>query len=281
MLSKIDWLSFTIDLGQTEHKRDANHMVDEIMTVLDFIAPQLFFWLGMDGDNAPTKARAPYSMAWRWVTRSLTVYCHPNLQHVLFEISGQGCDLLDADGTFPDVLTFALPRITRLDVATDILTETRPIDFYAMRDVGRFKTHSELISPSGETCYVGSQTSDRHCRVYRYNAPHERSHLLRVEVVLRSKTAQIAAAGILQRGLPYVAASLGNVFGWTHEDWRPSQPEADTLRAYRPDRHNGKTEYWLASQVKPTLMRLHRTGALDVLKWFDANIREELQHGTS
>lgn len=277
MLVKVDWISFTLDLGlATTKARNALHMPEEIMNVLDFVHPMMGEWLHISDENAACPSRAPYSLAWRWTTRGMTIFCHPNLQHVLFEISGRGCDLLFVEQTLNPLLERIMNNLTRLDIAVDILTETRPSAFVALRDEGRFKTHSEFTSASGDTCYIGSMSSGRYARVYRYNAPHERSRLLRVETVTRNVNARLCAQSVLDLGLQRTANSLGQVFGWAHADWQPQGNNVAVMKAYRPERHIGKTEFWLAKQVVPSLLRLHRDGTLDVMEWFEHYILQEL-----
>jgi Uri superfamily endonuclease len=171
------------------------------------------------------------------------------------------------------------PHLTRLDIACDILTETRPLDFVTKRNPGRFKSHSEVFSESGETCYVGSKQSNRYARVYRYNAPHERAHLLRVEYVIRAEDAVLTANALLQSGQDAVAKSLGRQYGWYHEDWNVEDTSDARLVAYRPDRREGKTLYWLNDTIAPLLVRLAREGIIDPDLWFYENVTQVIRKG--
>lgn len=125
-----------------------------------------------------------------------------------------------------------------------------------------------MRSESGETCYLGSQKSNRYARVYRYHPPHPRAAFLRCEMVCRDQDAKDTANAILHHGLRNTAAALGGVFGWTHSDWTLTPPTDLELAAYRADRHGGKTEYWLHAQVIPALRKLKREGKIEQLESF-------------
>lgn len=275
MLVKIDWLSFTVRIdaigeGSTDQRgiRETAHLAALAIEDLGITCERL----GMTKNFIPSKGRKPYSHAYSWLDNGVTLFFHPRLDHALVEISGKGCDALLRDYWALDVLRPIAPRLTRIDVACDMLTETRPVDFSSQRIDGRFRSHSETISESGETCYIGSKTSNRYAKVYRYNPPHERSAFLRAEFTLKAEDAKNTATSIINDGLMPVATALGSAFGWLHPDWQPSSATAAELRAYRADRKEGKTLYWLNDTIAPLLLRLHREGTLDVTDWFQANV---------
>lgn len=274
MIHKVDWISFTVDVGVGEG-RQSQWMPGLIGDALRLLDPDAESLMGLHTEAIPSGGRKPYSTSLSWESQHIRLFFHPNLPHALFEISGQGCDLLDLNGNLHSVLQLALNRLTRLDVATDMLTMVNPVDFTLARDVGRFKSSGYINSPSGTTCYVGSRSSDRYARVYRYNPPHDRSHLLRCEVQLKGMNARLAAQQILTTDVSSVAQALGTVFGWRHSAWQPSEDETVVLRSWRPERHLGKTEYWLNSQVAPVLRRLHRENILNVREWLENNVLQE------
>lgn len=266
MLVKLDWLSFSIpvDTAKMETEQDAPA---QIVASINDLHPDLSEWLSLGDRFEARNGRAPYRTAWAREDGGLVVFSNPLLPHALLEISGRGCDRLQAIGKTNEVLSSVARRLTRLDLACDILTDTRPKDFVEGRDLGRFKANSYVSSESGETAYVGAKTSDRYARVYRYNHPHERSHLLRVEYVVKGENAKITANAILEQGARSVVATLGNSFGWVHDDWRLDD-EAAELAVYRPDRREGKTLFWLSDTIAPLLVRLHKQGTIDVQGWF-------------
>lgn len=271
MLVKLDWLSFTVKFQEGEGRTvlETAHLAAlEIEELADGLCERLH----ITGDWKPSRGRAPYSHSFSWEDNGVTLFVHPNLNHALVEISGKGCDAVLTDDWAWDVLKPISGRLTRIDVACDMLCETRPLDFTKQREQGRFKSHSEAVSESGETAYIGSRTSNRYARVYRYNAPHERSMFLRSEFVLKAEDARATALAIINDGLNAVSVSLGTQFGWLHPVWQPSATEGSELTAYRPDRREGKTLYWLNDTIAPLLLKLHRQGTVDVVKWFNENV---------
>ena len=272
MLVKVDWLSWSVNIGVGEGRGilETARLAFEALAELD---PSLAARLIGKADYIPARGRAPYSHSFSWHDNGLTLFIHPNLPHALFEMSGKGCDAILHDDWMWDILEPLRERLTRVDIACDMLTDVRPLDFVSQRAEGRFKSHSEAVSESGETCYIGSRTSNRYARVYRYNAPHERAHLLRSEFVLKAEDAKAIAHSIIQDGLMAVAAALGDKFGWQHPVWQPSATEPAEVKAYRPDRREGKTLFWLNDTIAPLLLRLHREGTIDVLEWFEENVK--------
>lgn len=276
MLIKIDWISFSIpmDVSKMEDDRDAP---SQVISSVDHLHKDLSEWLSLEAGFEARKGRAPYSTSWHREDGGLVVFTNPRLPHALIEISGKGCDLLADGGNINNVLSASASRLTRIDIACDIATATRPLAFAERRDIKRFKAHSYVHSESGETYYVGAKTSDRYCRVYRWSEPHPRYALLRVEYVIKAENAKITARAILEEGLSSVAANLGLNFGWQHPDWRLDD-EAAELAVYRPERRTGKTVYWLCDTIAPLIVRLQAEGVLDAEEWFSDYVISKIKN---
>lgn len=279
MITHIDWLSFTVPVGVGEGI--PLHRLGAVChdALIQNIGSHARFLFGRD-DLVPGKGRAPYSISWSRPDFGVTMFAHPQLPHALVEVTGRGCEALGKYKGAEDFLEKITPRLTRLDVACDMLTPTRPNYFVQHREEGRFKAWSEVVSESGHTIYVGSRHSDRYCRVYRYNEPHPRAALLRCEFVLKAEQARLAASTLLTEGLDSYAASLGNTFGWTHPDWQPAVHTDAEATAWRPERRQGKTVRWVYSQVLPSLLKLHSEGALDLRAFFENEILPSLDNIT-
>lgn len=275
MLTRVDWISFSvhIETGEDTGNYEALYLAAAEITALSERLPD---WLDIRGDFEVGGGRAPYRDSWRWKDQGVTIFTHPALSHALIEISGRGCERLHANGFIPDVLRAVRDHITRLDLASDIRCDVRPKEFEAQRHEGRFKSRSEVVSESGETIYIGARSSNRYARVYRYNAPHERSEFLRVEHVVKSDDARISAAFLLEFGEVALAAEFGRAFGWEHPLWSPDAPSTPELEVYRPDRKEGKTLFWLAESVAPCLVRLSNDGVLDLEEWLDTYVRPRI-----
>lgn len=271
MISKIDWLSFSLPVD-LEEDGGVGALTYSVGAAFDNFNDQLLHLLGLDGEVVPQKGRKPYSHAWTLPQGGLTLYAHPNLPHCLVEISGRGCEALAADGVLPHILRIVSSRATRVDIATDIPTDTTPVQFATLRDQGRFKSYSQVESASGSTYYVGAKTSDRYARVYRYNPPHERAHLLRVEVVSKGPQAKVVADMLTRQEPAALASEFGKIFGWASSAWQPDVQSDETLVSWRPERHKGKSVFWLHAQVIPAMLKLHREGDIDLKELWEEYI---------
>jgi len=271
VLTKIDWISASISLPNRGSE-------DERVTEEAIIAELYRRWRDMPAIlhiadmQKRDKGRAPYSVSWHTPDNGITIMYHPRLNHALIEVSGKGCDLLEEEGTLGILLETMQERVTRIDIAADMLTDTKPTDFALNRKEGRFKSHSSFISESGETYYVGSRDSNRYARVYRYNPPHERAPFLRVEYVLKAEDAKLAATYILTNGVQPIVKDLGDKFGWLSPDWQPDTQSVEEFQAYRAERKQGKTLFWLGDTVAPLLLRLMRDGDIDLARWLEENV---------
>lgn len=273
----IDWLSFTGKRTPQEGDTISKAM-DDAFTYLEEINPVILDVIATSGMWKWGGGRKPYSASYQRADFGISIYVHPRLPHFLIEMTGKGCASLSDHPSAQLFLESVTPLLTRLDLACDMTCDTDPLAFVSEREEGRFKAHSEFVSESGTTAYVGSRTSNRYARVYRYNPPHERSHLLRSEFVVKGEDAKRAATAILAHGHLAVAKTLGTQFGWQHASWFVESPTEAELRAYRPDRREGKTIYWLADTVAPLLVRLSREGTIDVQEWFATNVLRFLEN---
>lgn len=259
MITKIDWISFSVPVRYPENVALTSAPQYVSRAILD-TAGQGWVQAFHDVEFEYGGGRAPFTHSMRASDYGVFIWFSLKQPFVLVEISGRGCDYLSDTGTLPAVLHSVRERVTRLDVACDMLCDTKPVDFVNCREGAKFKSGSEMRSEMGETVYLGSQKSNRYARVYRYNPPHPRAAFLRCEMVLRDQDAKDTTNAILFHGLSQTAAALGGVFGWTHSEWKLTPPTDLELQAFRPDRHGGKTEYWLHAQVLPAIEKLLREG---------------------
>jgi len=266
MLCKVDWISFTLDLGVGQG-RQAYAMTGIIADTLRSFWPAGPVTLGLHDAYVPGPGRKPYSQSVTWEEAHIKLFFHPFLSHCLFEISGQGCQILEERASLNGLLEAVSARLTRLDIAVDMNTDSKPREFVAQQQGGRFKSHAEVNSRDGETCYVGSRSSDRFARVYRYNPPHERAHLLRCEYQLKHENAVLAAQGVMAMGCEYVALQLAKTFGWAYDQAQLSLMDVEALAAHRPVRAEGRTDFWLAAQVEPALKRRYQGRPGEFLAW--------------
>lgn len=275
MHAKIDWLSFTVLMPDSSVNQGIDNHWAEIVKAMTALTPNIFELLGYV-EPSRGGGRKPYSDSVTWADNGIALFYNPKLPHALIEISGKGCDYVESLGHGYALLAAIHPRLTRLDIAADMLCDTTPTEFTSKRSKGRFSSHSEMVSESGETCYIGSRSSNRYGRVYRYNPPHPRSHLLRSEFVLKAEDARITLDAVLSQGLMPVVKALGEQFGWLHPSWQVDEAAPAELQVWRPERREGKTLFWLNDTIAPLLVRLHEEGTIDAYQWFDENIAPHL-----
>lgn len=279
MFVKVDWMSFSLTWA-LDNGREGEYLLKNMSDALsDLGFAELPEKLNMFVAWERQLGRAPYRESLFDVTSGIRIYYHPNLQHCLFELSGTACDWLERRGDLYYTLNAVQSRLTRIDIAADMLTDVRPSEFVVARDEKRFKSSGSQISESGETYYLGSRHSNRFCRVYRYNPPHERSHLLRCEFQVKAEDARKMPAVIFSEGIEAVAESLKEKFGFRHECWAQKDVSPAEIKAWRPDRKEGKTLFWLADTVAPLLARLQSEGVIDVQTWIEENVMPLLAKG--
>lgn len=271
MITKIDWISFSFEVKTNGD----GHELQTLNTAKNGLArldPKLPEFLSFDEGYQAGNGRAPYSVGWKHASDGYTLFTNSATPHALIEISGRGCDFLADGQSLKYLLETTAARVTRLDIAQDILCDTDPLEFTVRRDGKRFKSHSYAISDSGTTSYIGSRTSDRYCRVYRYNAPHPRSQFLRIEYSIKVENAKSTARAILKDGLEATGAALGAAFGWKHPIYSTDAPEPAELAVWRPERRQGNTVYWLNDTIGPLVARLHNEGLIDVYDWLQSSV---------
>jgi hypothetical protein len=209
------------------------------------------------------RGRAPYFFGWRDIDKGISIFASGKLNHFTVEHSGKGIRFLERQGLLDDMLYKNRDRVSRIDIAVDIEDWISPSAFAADRDAGRFKTYSDLSSPSGVTCYVGSMHSDRYARVYRYNPPHPRAHLLRVEHVFRRDNAKQVAFALCVEGIEAVVAGSWRDFGWLYPMADLESVAPADLTTFRPERKMGSTLRWLIKVAAPSFKRLVGEGIIE------------------
>lgn len=187
--------------------------------------------------------------------------------HILIEMPGTACQAARDGEYLMWIIAQAARRLTRLDLAVDIVTDLTPGDFTRSGYNERFKSYAEIVSESGETQYVGSMKSERYARVYKYNAPHPRAGTLRVEHVLRSDYAKSAAAHLDGGDVRSLATILGNTWGWKSLAWQPEFLTDGKLKAQRSDRHEPGRVRWLYNVVMPALVKAGKEGLIDLAEF--------------
>lgn len=208
------------------------------------------------------RSRAPYRDAWELTGSGIALFSSLDLTHCCVEITGVGCERLISLEMMSEVLRLVAGRCTRIDVACDIETSTKPLEFVSETSHQRMRASGHYVSDTGETCYLGSRKSDRFVRVYRYEEPHPRSHLLRIEHVFRREYAKKVCASLVELGENSVAKACGEAFGWLHRIWEPGINDAADISVVSGAREGGKTVFWLADTCGAAFRKLVKSGVI-------------------
>jgi hypothetical protein len=261
MRTHIDWITFTFTPEYTDNTPEGfmAALGNGLVTLLGYDVANLA--LGGAWERRE-RSRAPYTDAWDIERGGITVFASPNLTHACVEISGEGCERLICESLLNEVLTKCHERVTRIDIACDIQTKTTPTEFVAIVKHERMRSSGYQKSETGETCYVGSQKSDRYARVYKYAAPHPRANLLRIEHVFRREAAKKVSKACLESGQGSVATAAGYTFGWSHPDWKPDLDQLANISTCSAERKMGGTVFWLIKQCAPAFKRLVADGTI-------------------
>lgn len=261
MRTHIDWLTFTIPMIYFGAENDA-YATAIAQGFTDMFGEELRSNVFGGTWEKQERSRAPYIDAWVQTEGGITLFASPNLTHACIEISGQGCERLLVVGLLNNVLVACKERVTRIDIAVDIETAISPSQFVEKVSHERMRTSGHVVSDTGETCYVGSQKSERYARVYRYNVPHPRAHLLRVEHVYRKEYSKKVAAAIAETSVENVAESSGKAFGWSHDVWQTGVLDSADISVVRERGGSGATIFWLCNSVAPAFRRLVENGSI-------------------
>jgi len=261
MRTHIDWLTFTMPMIYGIDTPDA-YAVAIGRGFLDMFGENIRREVFGGDWGRYEHGRAPYIDSWGLEGKGLRLFASPTLTHACVEISGEGCELLIQACHLESVLRACEARVTRIDIATDIITEITPEEFAAQRSHQRMRGHAHIVSETGETYYVGSQKSDRFARIYRYNSPHPRSNLLRVEHVFRRGYAKLVTAAYIEAGIDCVAKAAGDAFGWAHPIWDTDGVTGADLSLVRERGNTGTTVFWLINSCASAFKRLCADGTI-------------------
>lgn len=269
-MSHIDWLTI---VGRRSVDEVDWSVTDAYRTAVTCLADTSTSFMDAFGDPlrySIVKPRAPYSFARRSEDASRTLYVHPLSAHFTFEASGTACQA--ARDYIPKILADFEGKFSRIDLAVDMECDVTPLEFDSHITEGRIKTRSRMSSSTGQTVYIGSRSSERFARVYRYFAPHPRSGLLRAEFQLKGDYANALAHQVAcGASLAAIARAQGEHFGFAHPCWNvDAAPEALRVNSHA---QSGNTVHWLTTTVAPLLRRMQREGKLDVEAWLDEYVR--------
>ena len=266
----IDWVSFTLPIGEGANIVTFGDFLHEADRLLLEIGTQHYEYIRDGKSFDMLVGRAPYRYQLQRDDRGVRIFGGGANRTILFELTGRACEGLRGQENYKPFMAPLVERITRLDLACDIRTATRPSEFSNDRNNQRFRSVGFQRSETGETCYIGSTKSDRFARVYRYNHPHPRSQDLRIEYVFRKRLAQSACEALLAAdSLMDLAAQTGVSFGFSHPDWNTGIENPEALKVPIVPRTSNDTVAWLYKAVAPSIRRMLEEGSLDWQEYVD------------
>lgn len=268
MYYSIDYYSFIIPVKETRYgtiDETNRHAVHEL---LKLIPDEQHHKFGMGGWGIE-KGNGFYSVRLRHENSGAAISFGEINAHLFIELSGRACQNFDALDCLLSLIALTHERCSRIDFAVDIETETKPEHFSASRNGAAFKSNGTLISPSGTTCYLGSRKSERMARVYRYNEPHPRSNLLRVEAEYKGDAAKAMSKHLSKTDVRTACLDAHKPFGWIHSAWGSEEGEGQKIpyKAYKPD--NASTIRWLYGDVITALRKAIETGLVELDDWLE------------
>jgi len=267
MFYSIDYYSFTIALPAPP----SGGMFDSDLQM----CINLFCGLFPDATTADSfretweseKGRGFYSHRFRHDPTDITMSYGERQSHIFIELAGKACNNLDGQELLEPLIHATGQRATRIDFAVDIPCEDDPRDFVAARGAWSFKSSGSIRSASGRTEYVGGRSSERMARVYRYESPHPRSHLLRVEAEYKGDAAKAACQHLRAHGLLEACLAAHSVFRWQHKVWVAGNATASKIpyKHYHPA--NASTLRWLYGDVVSALRKAVSEDLIDLDEW--------------
>lgn len=261
-LCKIDYYSFTI-LEETSFHSRGEPTIEYVISKFLSVTGTRPEW-NMDRSTWTLESGGKnYSVRLRHNATDVTLSFGSKNSHIYAELAGRACDAYESVDALVPLVSVTAERASRIDVATDFETQISPEEFSDCRNKEKWKYAPHYPSESGETSYVGSRKSERMARVYRYNPPHPRSKLLRVETEYKGKASKSVARLVGETPILTLAKRTNAIFGWTHPLWLElGQPSAAIkYKHYRPE--NAATVRWLYGDVAKSIRKAIKLGYLE------------------
>nr|CRY96387.1 hypothetical protein [uncultured prokaryote] len=271
MQTKIDYVSFTAPSRMVFEPDDLDNAKNAHTVLADFLGD---WWLPIAAGHSWQiyKAKGFYHTRLFDEDSKISVFFGGVNKHVYCEVGGQALDFIRALGSYEDFLERVATRTSRVDFAVDFESEVSVEQFIVNRQGQAFKAHSEVVTETGETRYIGSWKGERFARVYRYNDPHPRSKLLRAEVVLRGTYAKQAMAIVLKDGEVQAALAAHKPFGWQHQIWQPAEAITSEIVSKRHDKEKANTLRWLNGHVASAIINAHVGDLQSAYDWWETYV---------
>lgn len=256
----VDWLTLSTDIIAPEQISPRTRGRAIVQTALQVLGFDRTIYRSID-DIASARATAGYSAAWSVPALGLRVDCRGS-GAVLASWSGIGCQWLRSVGCMDLALQRGESLASRIDIALDRPNMGRPSDHVDVLSTDRKYQLSMINSQSGQTVYLGSRQSNRFARLYCYtDKNHERSGVMRLEIVYRDASAKRACEAVRQGKILAMMHSeserlqMSCMLDGAHVD----AGSGEQMMMY-VKRRNPNTLQWIATSVVPSLIRLEDDG---------------------
>lgn len=260
----IDWLSFTMPYPFLDATAPRMRILGAQETAIDAVCAIHPNFADIAQVWNPTPPQRPYTDALMDVATGVKVHMARFRRECLITASGQACAQLRMLGAMEAFVIAAADTVTRIDIAHDVKTSWLPSQVLDAGISSRIKTTSVVKSTTGETVYIGSRSSDRCMRVYRYFEPHPRADKLRFELEIKGDLAKATAQQIAVEGVDRVGRGLAEPIAFqspTVQEWFAGS--SATIRTQAHQRNLAKTELWLIKSGGAAFRKLIDKGVID------------------
>lgn len=276
MQTKIDYVSFTVP-NRTPFLKDDPELLPKIHTIMSAYFGSMWSPIAEGHGWERHDSKGFYHSRFFDTDTKISIFVGTINAHIYVEVGGQALDKIRAFGSYEDFLQKVGARASRLDFAVDFESQCSPSDFIVNIQRKAFKAHSEIITETGETQYVGAWKSERFARVYRYNEPHPRAKFLRAEVVLRGDYAKQAMALVLSEGEVKASLAAHKPFLWIHPLWQPTEATQSKIVSRRSDKELANTVRWLNGDIASAIVNAHNNDLQDAYEWFKTYVESKLK----
>lgn len=262
MLCQIDWYSFTLPT----YTPITGLGIEALRQAYFAFAPVHLAWILPDEDFGWEihPGRGFYKVRYQDNRTHISVSWGSVNPHVFVELDGQSCAYLREKGVLSSIIDRTRESATRVDCSVDFETDVRPKEFAEYVGNERITARGFMVSESGETAYVGARQSFRFARVYRFNQPHPRAHLLRVEAEYKGGAARALLQQTQDPDVVALVLSAHAYFSWTHPLWVNSTPIALKVKLPVRDKAGTGNVRWLIRVAFPALLKANREGLIDL-----------------
>jgi len=263
MLCQIDWYSFTIPTI-TPITGIGVEGLTSAYRAFDTVG---FMWLLPDYTDdgwSINLGRGFYKVRYQHQDTHISVSWGSVNPHVFVELDGQSCALLREAGILSSIIERTRESATRVDCSVDFETDLRPKEFAEYVGNERIFARGYMVSESGETAYIGARQSSRFARVYRFNPPHPRAGLLRVEAEYKGSAAKALLDVAKSSEVVALVTAAHEYFSWTHPLWVNSVPMALKVKLPVRDKAGTGNVRWLIRVAFPALLKANREGLIDL-----------------